>query len=153
MVMMIEEGLLGVHLLQVAVGFGMHFDAVGRGRDSRARTVEVLLQLGLRLGKQGRTGLRDGCRAIVGEAMCGLLKAGALVLGVGRGKLGVQVEVERVLGVGVAEVGEIVQVEIDEVGKVVAGFDVHSERVSTTRPGLWRTVHGTVVIVCIIVDL
>jgi len=135
-VTLLEEGVLGVHVLHVAVGIAMHLDAIGRGRDSMVRMV--------RLGKRRGTGLGDGANAIVGKAMSGLLDAITVVLGVERGELGVQVDVDGVFPVGVAKVGEIIQVEVEEVAKVVAGCRMQGKVLSATRPGMRRAVHGTV---------
>jgi len=152
---LVEEGLLGVHLLQVAVGVAMHLNAVGGWRNALVRPIDVLL----RLGEDWRAclavlphGIVEGeaigvlRQAMAAHAVLRLLpawRAIVVMLGYLRG-----VVVERggnigerrgsalaVFAVAVAELGEV-EVDVVEVDKLLEllGGRVHGiERVVSPR--------------------
>lgn len=146
-VSLVKEGLLGVHLLEVAVWVSVHLDAVWGGWNALVWAIQLLL----RLGEDGGAGLAVLCHAVVVEAVVGLrhamahvlrvLRAGAAIMmvlreaveragevGEGRGSalsvVAVAVEVTQVRGETVSQIQ--VKVEIDQVAKLMVVGRVHS---------------------------
>lgn len=155
---LVEEGLLGVHLLEIAIGVAMHLHAIWGRWDSLVWAIHLVL----RLGEDGRASLAVLGHAIVEEALVGLLlhAAGGHMLDmlVANGSITrilgnlwgiVALEVVDVEGLG--QIGHVlgicggpVQIDVveggalkvDQTPKVVVGGGIHVGELLSARPGL-----------------